>query len=319
MLEWFKCPDGEITPVKECLTKCRMVEDCPGCGGIGDILCTTCNGTGKIAKRCETLPYLHLAASEREWTGEASTTQLLNGTMHTFLKITQPYVVDPDDMAFAIHGTRSHTQLESKAKELGLTAELSTTNDGRNIIDLIEYEDGILTLTDTKTWGSFRVAKVLGIVEAGKKPDPSGEVYKRSGAWGKAGSVKMVTVFQAMPQHADNYEAELQLNRYRLMLEETGIHVDRMRVHVIVRDGGLAVARSRGIERNTYLVPVMRMDNGEVKGYFDYNADCLQEALAQGEWHEPCDNRECWDGVRCRDYCEVAMYCPKGLIEKGVK
>ncbi|GAG88317.1 unnamed protein product, partial [marine sediment metagenome] len=44
---------------------------------------------------------------EREWTGEASTTQLLNGTMYSFLKIIQPYIVDPDDMAFAIHGTRT--------------------------------------------------------------------------------------------------------------------------------------------------------------------------------------------------------------------
>lgn len=296
MLEWFKCPDGEIIPYKECLTKCRMAE------------------------RCETLPYLHLASAEREWTGTASTTQLLNGTMYTFLKITQPYVIDPDDMAFAIHGTRSHSQLEAKAKELGLTAELSVTQDGRNIIDLIEYEDGIITLTDTKTWGSFRVAKVLGIVEAGKKPDPSGEVYKRGGKWGAAGSVKMVTVFQAMPQAADNYEAELQLNNYRIKFEETtNIHIDRMRVHVIVRDGGLAVARSRGITRNTYLVPVERMDNGEVIDYFNGKASMLNSALGSSVLPEPCNNRECWDGIRCRDYCEVATFCPKGLMEKGGK
>ena len=296
MLEWFKCLDGEITPVKECLTKCRMGE------------------------RCETLPYLHLASAEREWTGEASTTQLLNGTMYTFLKITQPYVIDPDDMAYAIHGTRSHTQLEAKAKELGLTAELSVTQDGRNIIDLIEYEDGIVTLTDTKTWGSFRVAKCLGIVEAGKKPDPSGEIYKRSGAWGKAGTVKMVTMFQQMEQAADNYEAELQLNNYRVKFEEaTSIHIDKMRVHCIVRDGGLAVARSRGVIRNTYLVPVKRMDDVEVVDYFTKKAIDLGRALMNNGWIEPCDNRECWDGVRCRDYCEVATFCPKGLIEKGGK
>ena len=137
MLEWFKCPDTQIIPFKDCLTKCRMPE------------------------RCETIPYLHLASSEREWTGEASTPQLLNGTMMTFLKITQPYVIDPDDMAFAIHGTKSHSQLEEKAKELGLPSELSTTQDGRNVIDLIEHEDGIMTLTDYKTWGSYRVAKSL--------------------------------------------------------------------------------------------------------------------------------------------------------------
>ena len=98
MLEWFRCPEKQLIPVKDCFTKCRLPE------------------------RCEPLPYLHLAAAEREWTGIPSTTQLLNGTMMSFLKITKPYTIDPDDMAFAIHGTIAHTQLEEKAKELGMVA-----------------------------------------------------------------------------------------------------------------------------------------------------------------------------------------------------
>ncbi len=293
MIEWFRCPDGEIIPYKDCLTKCRMPE------------------------RCETLPYLHLASDEREWTGEASTTQLLNGTMYSFLKITMPYTIDPDDMAFAIHGTKSHTQLEEKAKELGLPSELSATHDGRNIIDLIEYEDEVLTLTDYKTWGSFRVAKALGIVQTGKKPDPSGEVYKRGGIWGAAGSSKMVSVFQQMSNEVDNFEAELQLNRYRIMLEETGIPVGRMRVHAIVRDGGLAVARGRGVERSTYIIPIQRLPDDKVKMYFHIKAKSLEEALRNNSWTTPCDNRECWDGARCRGYCEVASFCPKGILEGG--
>jgi len=272
-----------------------------------------------MAERCQTIPYLHLASDEREWTGEASTTQLLNGTMYTFLKITQPYIIDPDDMAFAIHGTKSHAQLEVKAKELGLPSELSTTRDGRNVIDLIEYEDELLTLTDYKTWGSYRVAKVLGIVETGKQRDPSGAVYKSSGKWGAAGSPKMVAVFQQMSQEADSFETELQLNRYAMMLEETGITPDKLRVHVIVRDGGLVVARSRGVTRNTYLVPIKRLDPQSIISYFTNKTLQLKQALDDGKWAIPCDNRECWDGIRCRDYCEVAMYCHRGLIEKGGK
>lgn len=295
MLEWFRCPDTQVIPYKDCLSKCRMPE------------------------RCETLAYLHLASSEREWTGEASTTQLLNGTMNTFLKITQPYVIDPDDMAFAIHGTKSHTQLEEKAKELGLPSELSTTQDGRNVVDVIEYEDGIMTLTDYKTWGSYRVAKAIGIVETGKKPDPTGAVYKTTTKYGKAGSPKMVSVFQRMPQQADNTDAELQLNRYRVMLGDMGIVPDRMRIHVIVRDGGLAVSRGRGITRNTYMIPIKQLDNNSVKDYFNKKIIDLKLALDMGYWTTPCDNKECWDSVRCRDYCEVAMYCPKGLIEIGGK
>ncbi len=295
MLEWFRCPDGEIIPVKECLSKCRTDE------------------------RCQTIPYLHLAASEREWTGEASTTQLLNGTMYTFLKITLPYVIDPDDMAFAIHGTKSHAQLEEKAKELGLPSELSATQDGRNVIDLIESEDSVITLTDYKTWGSFRVAKCLGIVKTGEKPDPSGAVYQKSGKWGAAGTPKMVSVLQQMPQQADNHDAELQLNRYRIMAEKLGISINKMRVHIIVRDGGLVIARSRGIERNTYMVPVKRLDHDLVVNYFKVKQENLRQAIEQGTWDKPCDNRECWDGIRCRDYCEVAFGCAKGMLETGGK
>ena len=293
MLEWFQCPDKQLIPVKDCLTRCRLPE------------------------RCEPLPYLHLAASEREWTGTPSTTQLLNGTMMSFLKITKPYSIDPDDMAFAIHGTLAHTQLEEKAKELGMLAEVSATFDGRNVADLIEKDNGDITLTDYKTWGSYRVAKALGLVETGKKPNPSGEVYKISGKWGKAGSPKMVPVFQCVPSEVDNYEAELQLNRYRVMLAKLGINITRMRVHAIVRDGGLQVAGSRGIDRNTYLIPVQKLVDEQVEEYFLDKTNELQQALADGKWDTPCDNRECWDGVRCRDYCPVNMFCPKGILEKG--
>ena len=44
MIKWFRCPDGQIIPVKDCLTKCRMDE------------------------RCLTLPTLKLISTEREHT-----------------------------------------------------------------------------------------------------------------------------------------------------------------------------------------------------------------------------------------------------------
>ena len=51
----------------------------------------------------------------------------------------------------------------------------------------------------------------------------------------------------------------------------------------------------------------------------DNKAKDLQMALDMGKWDNPCDNHECWDGIRCAQYCEVALFCPKGLIEKGGK
>ncbi|KKN75189.1 hypothetical protein LCGC14_0383480 [marine sediment metagenome] len=293
MLEWYKCPDETIVSVKDCLAKCIQSE------------------------RCLTLPTLTLIAQERKWTGTASTTQLLNGTMYSFLKLTQPYTVDPDSMAFALLGSKHHQQLSDVAKTLNLPSEIPLTDEDRDIFDLLEPDNGGWTLTDYKTWGSFRVAKCLGIVKTGKQPDPSGEVYKRAGAWGAAGSPKMIDVFQQVPSEADNWETEMQLNRYRIMLKERGLQIGRMQIQITVRDGGLAVSRSRGIERNTYMVPIKRLEDEETKRYFTTKANLLKVALEDKGWTNPCDNRECWDGVRCRDYCEVALFCPKGLIEQG--
>lgn len=287
-LEWFRCPDGEITTIKDCLEKCRLGE------------------------RCLTLPTLTVLSTEREWNGVASTTQLLNGTMMEFLKLTQPYVVDPDSRAFMLAGTRHHEALEVVAKELGLPSEVALSID-RDIFDLLEKENGDLVLTDYKNWGSYRVAKCLGIVETRKQPHPT-DTYKKLGWWGKAGTPKMIPVFQRMPQEAENWEAEMQLNRYRVMLEDRGIPIKRMQVQVTVRDGGLQVARSRGVDRNTYMIPIPELENEEILSYFDDKATDLTKALADGKWDIPCDNRECWDGARCKGYCEVARNCPKGLL-----
>ncbi|KKN74236.1 hypothetical protein LCGC14_0393220 [marine sediment metagenome] len=290
MLEWFSCPDKEVTTVKDCLAKCRMDE------------------------RCLTTPYLRRISQEREWNGVASTTQLINGTMYEFLKLTQPYVADPDKRAFMVQGSLHHESMEEMAKELGLPSEVALSLD-RDIFDLLEPDEaGGWTLSDYKLWGSYRVAKALGIVVTGKVPDPTGAVYKSSSKWGKAGTPKMILTFKQSPKDADNWETDLQLNRYRVMLEERGIKVNRMQVQVTVRDGGLAIAVGRGLDRNTYKITIPELDNELVLSYFQDKADALEKALADGKWDRPCNEKECWDGVRCRDYCELARNCIKGLL-----
>jgi len=290
MLEWFQCPDKELIPVKGCITKCRMDE------------------------RCLTLPTLKLISTERKWNGKPSTTQLLNGTMYEFLKLTQPYAVDPDSRAFMLAGTKHHQALEKVAKELNLPSEVALSMD-RDIFDLLEDEDGELVLSDYKLWGSFKVAKALGIVDVGKQPDPSGAVYKSSGKWGKAGDPKMVSVFQAMPQEADNWEAEYQQNNYCNKLEDVGVNLKRMQLQVTVRDGGTSIAYSRGIIKNTYRIPIPRLDRDVIDEYFGHKEKALLTALEQGSWDEPCNNAESWEGRRCdKKYCEVWHYCPKGIL-----
>lgn len=288
-LKWFRCPDGEVTEVSDCLDECRMDE------------------------RCLTLPTLTYISQEREWSGVPSTTQLLNGTMQEFLKITQPYIVDPDSRAFSLSGTLHHKDLQEVARELGLPAEIPLSVD-RDIFDLLEQEEEYLVLTDYKLWGSYKVAKALGLKKTGTKPDPSGARYKTSGKWGKAGDPKMVPVFEAFEDEADNWEAELQLNNYRLKLEELGIAIGRMQLQVTVRDGGLQVATNRGLTKNIYKIPIPELEDEYVLDYFSSKEADLLQALEQNRWDTPCNPTECWDGTRCQRYCDVAMYCVKGML-----
>ncbi|MGW8177259.1 MAG: hypothetical protein ACWGQW_00460 [bacterium] len=291
MLEKFECPDGETIKVAHCLDGCRM------------------------QSRCMTLPTLKLISQEREWAGVPSTTQLLNGTMMEFLKLTKPYTVVPDSRTFMLAGTRHHKALEEAARELGLASEVALNVD-RDIFDLIEIEeDGSIVLTDYKLWGSYKVAKAIGLEKAGKVPDPSGAVYAKSGKWGKAGTPKMIDSFAIYPERADNMEANYQLNRYRVMLREaTGVKVNRMQLQVTIRDGGTITAKSRGLLKNSALIPVPVLDDEGVKAYFTFKTNNLLRALREQAWTIPCSDLENWEGRRCQGYCDVAVHCPLGQV-----
>ena len=294
MLAWLNCPDGGTTPIPNCLSECRMEQ------------------------RCLTTPTIKAVTQQREWNGIPSTTQCLNGTMYEFLRITKPYGIAPESMAFALLGTQHHSALENAAKELGLLAEIALTDGDRDIFDLLEPDEEYnYVLTDYKTWGSFKVAKALGVVSIGKKPDPDGGVYKRDGNWGAAGSPKMVNAFDVVPEAAENTETELQLNRYRIMLKDKGLLVGRMQIQVTVRDGGLQVARGRGVEKLMYLIPVRELDEDDVREFFEEKTATLLAALSAGECNQPCNDEENWGGTRCTSYCDVSAYCPMGVLHAG--
>ena len=290
MLEGFICPDGQTIKVEDCLDTCRL------------------------GLRCQEKPDLYLMSQEREWTGTPSTTQLINGTMLEFLKLTQPYYVDPDRRVFMLQGTKNHELLDQAAKELGLASEIALSID-RNILDYITWEGDKVSLIDRKWWGSYKVAKALGIVQVGRQPDPSGAVYKTSGRWGKAGSPKMIAVFAAVPEKANNWEAELQLNNYRILLfKAISLKIDEQYLRVVVRDGGLVSAKNKGVYRNSYRIDVPFLPDNKVEDYFEFKKASLLSALANGEWQLPCTAEETWEGLRCEEWCEVWEHCPKGRL-----
>ena len=290
MLKFFVCSYGRI-PVEDCLRKC------PG----GD--------------RCLSLPTLIQISWQRPWEGKPSITQLLNGTRMAYLEIIKDYAVKPDDMAFALLGTRHHFRLDKIAKKIdALSEEKLEDEETKGTLDLLVPDETTdeekYLLYDYKTSGSFKVAKALGLT-AIKVPSPT-EVYEKSGSWGKAGTPKMLTIWDQNPAHVDMWDWELQLNAYRLKVEKIGFSISKMFIQVTARDGGTFIAENRGVMKNIYLIPVKRLDDEKVGAYFVTKASNLLNALNRKELPPPCNDQENWEGNRCKSYCNVWEWCDLG-------
>lgn len=174
----YVCPDKVEIPIVQCLEKCRM------------------------GQRCLTRPTLQvIAGMERVWDGVPHVTQLLNGTMHEYLKIKHDYAEPPSRSAYRLLGISHHRLIEG-ITSTDVMAEVHL-NIGwvQGTFDLLEKEaDGTWTLTDYKTYGSYPVKKMLA---------------------------------------GNYYPADYQLNMYRIMAEQGGvIKVGRMQLQVTVRDSG---------------------------------------------------------------------------------
>jgi len=281
------------------------------CPGGGHVLFAECLASCRMGRRCLTKSTLTALSRTRPWTGKPSTTQLIAPTRMEYLKIINDYCVAPPNMAFALLGSRVHLGLADADSDVSLLEERFEEEDITGIADCFEVEADEGILTDYKTWGSWRVARALGIVEK-VVPDPTGAVYQRSGKGYVKGAPKMVKVYTIDPAQADNREAELQLNRYRLFFEDRGFPVNRMQIEVIVRDGNTWVARNRGITEPIYFIPVKRWDDTRVRAYFTAKALALKSYLDKKELPPPCTPDECWSGRRCRDYCPVLNFCGAG-------
>ena len=288
MIKYFVCPDGEQIEVSNCLLDggCRMKD------------------------RCATRSYLRLVSTDRKWKGKPSTTMLIQGTMEAFLKLTKDYAVQPYQRAFMIHGTKSHANLEGVDDDYSILEE-RLDDEITGIPDVLECENGRNILVDYKTSGSFKVCKALGIYT---EKVPTGEVYK-SGK--NQGQPKTKNEKRQDDSKIHMWEWELQINKYRMGFEKRGFQIHEMKIQCIVRDGGLALAKGRGLDKNVYYFPVKRLDNDYVVRYFQEKKEALLLALKQGHWDTPCTDKENWDGGKCEKYCDVWEHCPQGVKLKS--
>ena len=243
----------------------------------------------------------------REPDRKPSVTELLNGTCQAYLERTRDFYIDPQQQAFSLLGTLHHQRLEDSASgDMMPELELELW-DITGIVDL--YDSKTKNLVDYKSTGSYKASKVLGI-DFYLADDPSGEVYKRAGKWGKKGEPKKVRRYWKNPEKADLGDWTWQINMYRLMLQSQGKKVHNMYVQMIVRDGGVAASRDRGIDRNIYLIEVPFIHDDHLKEKFTKKRDLLLEALESREIPDKCSDSETWGGRKCESFCPVREHCP---------
>lgn len=270
MLKNFICPNQTITPIDVCMKGCPYGE------------------------RCAPLSYLRMCADEREWKGKPSVTQLIRGTREAWLKIKKDYSENPQGQVFRIIGSKGHAILE----KFGVDAEHPLEWEGiTGIPDELEpVNENEVDLIDNKVSGSYKVAKVIGIVavDTGKR-GPKGGIIKE---------------YHLDAETRDFGEWALQFNMYRIMVESNlSFTVRKIKVFMPVRDGNTIAAKSRGINLNFYYEEVPFLPVDEVMDYFRMKRDALLHHLEENTMPEPCTPDEAWNGNKCKDHCSVVELC----------
>lgn len=291
--KWFICPDEKQITIKKCLSL-------GGC---------------RLKHRCATLPYLRAVSFDREYRG-VTPSMSGNGPRLIMLKALKPYSIKPHSRTWAILGVSVHGKLSIHSYTHDVLSE-ETLEEGRrkgipDVLEEDEFNEGDYILTDYKTFGSFKVAKILGIIkETETIIDPKTEEPARYGPKAeKAGQVKTRQKIVFKPEMAETLGEQLQLNRYRIFFARNGFDtIRRLQLQIMVRDGATAVAHSRGIHGNLYMVPIEIMEDKDVLDYYRNLEREVSDAIASGKTRM-CDAWESWDGRRCNEtFCEVHKYC----------
>ena len=281
----FICPNRDKILIKQCLSICPH--------------CLRC-----MAK--PTLETLARSVADRGLGRKYSVTELIAGTREQYLKKTTDYAIDPQAHIFAMHGSAVHSICE-RSTAGGVLTELRLSNDlYSGQIDC--YGDvlgnGRKVLMDYKVTSSYKAMIALGYY---REDVPTGEVYK-TGL--KKGQPKTKKVWRTDGVR-QLYEWAIQVNAYRLLLEEHNFPVDDMYIQVYVRDYSLRMASERNIDKPMYLLHINRISDSWLYLYFSMKKTLLDEALKNGVAPGFCNHRETWGGRKCKGYCDVYEECKK--------
>ena len=289
----FICPNGQRIRIADCLKSCTNEQ------------------------RCMFLPTLRAISNTlNRKISEPTVTELIAGVRETYLKKTSSYAVEPSSVLYALQGQAIHSINESNTSGAILSEERLKDEITSGQFDLygkiIDEEEGVLG--DLKVTSSYKLMKALGIYKV--KID-TGEVYK-SGL--KKGQPKYKTELRNDGVR-DLLEWAIQLNYYRILLEEQGFKVKRMYIQALCRDFNLRIATERGITQSVYIIQINKISDNWLKRYFTRKAKLLRDALETKTLPPVCSVRERWNDRKCLDYCAARENCPyaQKLKTKGAE
>ena len=288
----FICPNGEQVPIAQCLHKCP-------------------NG-----QRCMFLPTLRAISKSLERNiKEPTVTELIAGIRETYLKKTTNYAVDPQNVLYALHGQAIHC-IHEDFTEGSILSEIrlkdAITSGKFDLYGRILNDDDDCVLGDLKVTSSYKLMRALGIY---KVDVDTGEVYK-SGL--RKGQPRFRKEFR-YDGVRDVLDWTIQLNYYRMLLEDAGFTVKKMIIQAICRDSNLKTAAERSIDRTAYLIPINKISDHWLKSYFSQKAVALNLALLEKKLPPVCKPRERWNDKKCEKYCAASEHCPYAkrlLLEK---
>ena len=263
-------------------------------------------------QRCMFLPTLRsVAASLDRKLDKPTVTELISGTRETYLRKTTDYAVDPMQQLYAIHGSAVHAINENHTDGNMLSEERLADNITSGKFDLygeiVDINDK--TLGDYKITSSYKLMKALGYY---KVDVPTGEVYKTGLKKGQPKTRKEWR--DDGVRHV--LEWAIQMNYYRILLEQCGFKVGNMVIQAMCRDYNLRIAAERNIKKPVYLIPINRISDNWIKLYMSTKAKRLKESMDKKYLPQLCNSRERWHDRKCAEYCDVASSCPYGRLVK---
>ena len=282
----FKCPNGNKVEIKTCLASCSSNQ------------------------RCMFLPTLRAVADSLDRKiDEPTVTELLCGTRETYLKKTTDYAVDPVQQLYALHGSAVHTINEGFTDGNILSEERLADDITSGKFDLygriISYGDN--TLGDYKITSSYKLMRVLGYY---KVDVPTGEVYKTGLKKGQPKTKKEWRTDGV--RHILDWA--IQLNYYRILLEQRGFEVKDMKIQAFCRDFSLRIAAERNITSPLYIININKISDRWIKLYMETKAKRLKTALKNSKMPPVCSSKERWKDRKCLDYCAVGDNCEYGIV-----